>query len=136
MNNVTATTSSTTPTAPTTTKKDNTTLGKDDFLKLLVGQMRNMDPMSPAGDKEFIQQMTSFSMLEQISNMAATNEKLAAGTQTSQVLGLIGKTVTYIGTDGQSATGVVQQVDMTTSGPKLTIDGVADITPDAISTVR
>ena len=36
-------------------------IGKDEFLKLLVGQLRNQNPMNPLGDQEFIAQMAAFS---------------------------------------------------------------------------
>ena len=45
-------------------------LGKDQFLQILVTQLRNQDPMQPMQDKEFISQMAQFSSLEQMMNMS------------------------------------------------------------------
>lgn len=46
-------------------------LGKDDFIKLLITQLRHQDPMNPVDDKEFIGQMAQFSALEQMQNVSA-----------------------------------------------------------------
>ena len=62
------------------TKKDQT-LDKDAFLKLLVTQLNNQDPLKPMEDREFIGQMAQFSTLEQIQNlnktMSGTNQLIA-----------------------------------------------------------
>ena len=65
-------------------------MGKDDFLKILITQLSYQDPMSPMEDKEFIAQMAQFSTLEQMTGMAKDFAKLTAmitGTEASSSLG-------------------------------------------------
>lgn len=53
-------------------KKPSTdTLGKDQFLSILVTQLRNQDPMQPLQDREFIAQMAQFTSVEQLMNMSS-----------------------------------------------------------------
>jgi len=44
-------------------------LGKDDFLQMLITQLRHQDPMEPMKDQDFIAQLAQFSSLEQMTNM-------------------------------------------------------------------
>jgi flagellar basal-body rod modification protein FlgD len=120
------------------TRNTSGTLGKDDFLKLLVGQMKNMDPLG-AGDKDpsdSMAQMTQYSILEQLTNLGKTNEALAQQTKLSSTVGLIGRTVSYSKDDGSSVEGVVEKVE--TAGDKitLTVGGTPGIDPDRVLEVR
>ena len=132
VNGTTATT--TTASGATSTAKQPGILSKDDFLKLLVGQMKYQDPMDPKGNMD-IGQMAQMSMVEQITNMAQTTQSLLTQTQFSSAMGLVGRTVTYADANGNPASGVVQHVTMGGGAPSLTIDGVAGITPGSITEV-
>jgi flagellar basal-body rod modification protein FlgD len=99
-------------------------LGKDDFLKLLVGQLKNQDPLEPSGNQEFISQMTAFSQLEQQTNTAASSTQIATTLAQTGALGLIGRTVTYTDAEGEEQTGKVEQVDVDKDGKAtLTVNG-------------
>jgi len=68
-------------------------LGKDEFLQILVTQLRYQDPMQPMQDKEFIAQMAQFSSLEQMMNM--TKEITALKQSAGMATGLIGKQIEW-----------------------------------------
>jgi flagellar basal-body rod modification protein FlgD len=56
----------------------NQTLGQDEFLKLMITQLTNQDPLSPQDDKEFIAQMAQFSSVEGIKNLDTSLNKAQA----------------------------------------------------------
>lgn len=55
------------------------TLGKDAFLRILVTQMKNQNPLEPLKDTEFIGQMAQFSSLEQLTNLNTTMNTFVGG---------------------------------------------------------
>ena len=124
-----------TPTSSSTSKPGE--IGKDDFLKLLVGQLQHQDPMQPSDDTQFIGQMAQFSQLEQETNTAKSTDQMAGQLVRTGALGLIGRTVSYKDADGASQSGVVQQVDVGSDGKAtLTVDGKGGIDAGAVTQVR
>ena len=106
-------------------------LGKDDFLKILVGEMSHMDPMSSDNQDptQSIAQMAQFSIVEQLTNLTQANEKTSA-------MGMLGKTATYKNANGGTGEGVVQSVDTSGGTPTLTIGDASGIAIAAVTEVR
>lgn len=81
------------------TRTPSATLDKDDFLQILMVQLQNQDPTSPMDDSKFVDQMTSFTTLEQVMNMSEAVEYMAGNSSImSPVLEyshMIDKNVTY-----------------------------------------
>lgn len=94
---------------PSSTKSKDGTLGKDDFLKILVTQLKHQDPMKPLEDKEFIAQMAQFTSLEQLTNMASEMKLMRQSMGLDPAL--IGKKISWEKTDSVGtitiATGIV-----------------------------
>jgi flagellar basal-body rod modification protein FlgD len=128
---------STPASASTQTTNQSASLGKDDFLKLMVAQMKNQDPMNPADDKDNIAQMAQFSSLEQITNLATAVHDLSNRMSLTQNVGLLGHDVTYTKADGTSASGAVDGLQLTADGgATLSVGGQAGIDPTTVTTVR
>lgn len=76
-------------------KKENE-LDKNAFLRLMVTQLNNQDPLNPQDNSEFISQLAQFSAVEGIENLNSTVEVIATSLQSSQALqasALVGRTV-------------------------------------------
>ena len=90
--------------APTTSQTSTTSnsgstpsvLGKDEFLKLLVAQLQNQDPLNPSDSTEFTSQLAEFSSLEQLTNLNAELKTQSLNQMTlgyAQSASMIGKEV-------------------------------------------
>ena len=75
------------------TRQPQQSLGRDDFLKLLITQLSYQDPTAPMDDKQFIAQMAQFSTLEQMTGMASDFAKLTSLLMGGEASGALGKNV-------------------------------------------
>ena len=92
----------------TTTAQGKSSLGKDDFMKLMISQLKNQDPLNPMDGTEFSAQLAQFSSLEQLSNLNSymkqsidANAVLTQSINNTLITGLIGKDVKINGGDLQ-----------------------------------
>ncbi len=104
------TTTNTTNSSTAMTNAANDTLGKDAFLKLLIAELSNQDPLNPMEDREFVSQMATFSELEQMQNMNKTLESMAEANKFSAVQ-YIGKAVAFTKGEGEDAKQTVAVVN-------------------------
>lgn len=110
-------------------------LGKDDFFKLLITELKYQDPLEPMKDREFIAQMANFSALEQMQNMNRNLEGvigyltgftslLGSSIGRQQAVSLIGKEVEFAGgEEDELQQGIVESVIMENGVPYLNIAG-------------
>lgn len=84
------------------------TLGKDDFLSLLITQMQNQDPLDPMKGTEFASQLAQFSSLEQLTNINTNLQQslTAQGTLSSSISNALA--ATFIGKDVRATASTFQ----------------------------
>jgi flagellar basal-body rod modification protein FlgD len=104
-----------TNTSQTTASKSATapTLGYDNFLKLLLTQMKNQDPTEPMKSTEYMAQLATFSQVEQAVKTNTKLDSLLSASALTQADSVIGRTVTSA--DGL-VSGKVQSVRITSEG--------------------
>jgi len=69
------------------------------FLRLLIAQMKNQDPMKPVDATQYVSQIASFSNVEQAVQMNAKLDALMTSMALTQADGIIGRTI--MTTDGE-----------------------------------
>jgi flagellar basal-body rod modification protein FlgD len=97
----------------TTQAGDNATLGKEEFLKLLISQMQNQDPLEPMQNSEFVAQLATFSNVEQL---VSVNEGIT-NLGTLQMAAYDTQAANYIGKDVEVLS---DSVNVTIPGEQIT----------------
>ncbi len=100
-----------------------TNLNNQDFLQLLVAQLKYQDPMSPTDTQSFIQEQAQFSTVEGITSMQSTLTAMSAQEQMSSAVNLIGTQVQYTASDGSTASGIVSAVASSSGAVTLSVGG-------------
>ena len=110
----------------------NQSLGKEEFLRMLVTQLSNQDPLNPMDGQEFAAQLAQFTSVEQLINIGDTlsngtqaNNALARSLNNSIATGLIGKTVEVTGDtiawDGGEMVGTAFELPSAASQVEVTV---------------
>ncbi len=116
---ISSTNSASEPTIPSPAKTQEMGLGRDTFMKLMLAQMRNQDPLEPMGNADFLAQLAQFNALEEMKKLNESFSTLMQSQQMLQASVLIGKQVSGLGADGQTVSGVVSSVR--TFGDEITL---------------
>lgn len=97
----------------TSTTETSSTATYDNFLKLLMTQMKNQDPTEPMKSTDYMAQLATFSQVEQTVKGNAKLDALLASSALSQADSIIGRTVMAV--DGK-VSGQVSSVTITSEG--------------------
>lgn len=98
-----------------------------DYMKLLVTQLQNQNPLEPLDNKDMAAQLAQFSQLQQMETLNSSFNRVLESVQRSYASSLIGKDVSFeqVGQDGmpETRTGTVEEVAIEDDGSiVLTVD--------------
>lgn len=117
-----------------------TQIGIQDFLRILVAQLNNQDPLRPLDNQEFVTQLAQFTSLQQTQELNDKLDNLLSIQASTQSIGLLGRTVD-VNTETGTSSGTVSALKFVSGEPRLTLTlpggGVlADVTLANLISVR
>ena len=103
-----------------------------DFIKMMVAELENQDPMNPMSHTEMLQQISQIRSITSNDRLTTSIESLTLGQALSTASSLIGKTITGVDTLNEETTGKVDKVTIENGEARLyvghSIIGVGNVT--------
>ena len=113
---------STAATASAGPKSRNFELKTEDFIKMMITQLQNQDPMEPAKNQELLAQMSQIGQLQSATTLQESLKGMVVQNQIGSAAGLIGKSVQGLDGNDDPVTGVVSSVRVEKDGVSLELD--------------
>jgi flagellar basal-body rod modification protein FlgD len=92
-----------------------------EFLQLMVAQLKAQDPMSPTDNGQMLAQLAQFSTLSGMQQLNTSFSDMLTLQEITQGSGLIGKSITYTKSDGSSGSGKVASAAISNGSLALTV---------------
>lgn len=108
-------------------------MGMEDFMKILLTQLTYQDPLKPMDNQEFMAQMAQFTALEQSQQVNDKMSVLVANQAALQSIGLIGRTVDLSTTQGGALSGTVTALSLSGESPSITVTTSSGTTVTGVS---
>lgn len=102
-----------------------------DYMKLLITQLQNQNPLEPMNNTEMASQMAQFSQLQQLEDMNGSFSKVLEKTELNYANSLMGKKIVFAGSDGQLTSGTVEAIGIYDDGIVLKV-GDYEVNLDAV----
>jgi len=106
----------------TVTKPATQSMNSSDFIKMMITQLQNQDPLQPTDSNALLQQMSAIGQMQSTSQLQSTLQSLTLQNQIGAASALIGKSVTGMDSTNNTISGLVNSVQVTQSGVSLQLD--------------
>jgi flagellar basal-body rod modification protein FlgD len=117
-----ATIPTTAPTTSSTSSSPNLNLTSSDFVNMMIKQLQSQDPLNPTSSDQLMSQMSEIGQMQTSTQLQTTLSGLATQTQIGAASSLMGKQVTGIDANNNNVSGVVQSLQVSSSGVTLALD--------------
>lgn len=96
-------------------------LNMESFIKLMVTEMQNQDPLNPMDNAQMLEQLSSMQSINSTKKLTTTLDAVLLGQNLSNAGSLIGKTINGLTADGEDVTGKVDQATLVGNVPYLNV---------------
>ncbi|MGC3966691.1 MAG: flagellar hook capping FlgD N-terminal domain-containing protein [Pirellulales bacterium] len=96
-------------------------LAIEDFIKLMVTELQNQDPLNPMDNAQILQQMSQMQSIQSTQKLNTTLDSVLLGQNLSNAGSLIGKTIVGLNDAGKDVTGLVESVTIVSGTPRLIV---------------
>jgi flagellar basal-body rod modification protein FlgD len=96
-------------------------MNSDTFLQLLVAQMKFQNPDNPVDSTQFLAQTAAFEEVQELGSLQTSLSSLVSAQQAGTATSMLGQQVTGSDDSGNPVSGTVTGVQLTSSGPVLTV---------------
>src|SRR3954464_7952440 len=107
---------------PNQVKSKKMELKTEDFIKMMVTQLQNQDPLEPAKNQELLAQMSQIGQLQSANSLQDSLKGMVLQNQIGSASSLIGKTVQGLDSADDPVTGIVNSVKVASDGVSLELD--------------
>ena len=128
--------------APNTVKSKKFDLKAEDFIKMMITQLQNQDPMEPAKNEQLLAQMSQIGQLQTSTMLQESLQGMVLQNQIGSAGNLIGKTIEGMDDQNKTVKGIVNSVRVEgdklylelDNGKRLAMDRVTTIAPSPVAT--
>jgi flagellar basal-body rod modification protein FlgD len=103
------------------------TVDYNQFLQLLIAQMKNQDPTSPTDMSQYMSQFAQLSAVEQAMQTNAKLDTLLSSSALAQAESLVGRTAAFTSSDGEDVKGKIMSVRIIQGGAVATLDNGVEV---------
>lgn len=127
--------SGTTSGSSSSTASANLKLQPADFIKMMITQLQNQDPLQPTSNQDLLAQMSQIGQLQTSTQLQTVLTGLSLQTQIGSASSLIGKTVQGMDTNNNTIHGLVTSVKVQSDGVSLELDSGQSLSLSRVTSI-
>ena len=132
---ITTSLSSAASTPGNTIKNKSLGLKPEDFIKMMVTQLQNQDPLQPAKNEELLAQMSQIGQLESSTQLKESLKSMVLQNNIGAAGNLIGKSVQGLDDLNNSVKGLVNSVRVIDGNVALELDNGKTLAMDRVTSI-